>query len=355
MTAPTRNFALELEGRILKNGWRVIRRIERAANATGGRYSKAYVVVDANGREAFLKAIDLTAALGQPEIFRELESILRAYRYERDLVARCASARTDRVVRVWDSGELELESGNPFSLVPYLIFEMADGDMHAFVDFSTGIDVAWTVRTLHEVSVGLSQLHALQIAHQDVKPSNVVMFPDHGSKVGDLGRASSRGHPIDHDAEDRAGDKKYSPPELVYGFGGMDWTGRRFGCDAYMFGALAIFMFSGMCIAVELQQRLPDPLRHERFTGTYVDLLPFLQQATNELLLDVERQIPEEIREMMGGMMRSLCEPNPTERGHPVQRRLRLANPFDLHRYTTELDIMSRKAEAAVIRGRFSA
>lgn len=312
-----------------------------------------YQVENAEGHAAFLKAIDLTAARSFPDVFRALEGILRAYNYERDLVRRCASAKTDRIVTIWDSGQVEIEPGNPFSLVPYLIFEMADGDIHKHIDFSRGVDIAFAARTLHEVSVGLSQLHQLSIAHQDVKPSNVVVFPGAGAKLGDLGRASSQGVPIDHDHAPWAGDAKYTPPELLYGAGSTsDWATRRVGCDAYMFGALAVFLMSGLCVSAEIQQRLPPALRRDVFRGSYLDVLPFIVQATNELILEVEASIPHEIRSGIGAMIRSLCEPDPAKRGHPAQRKQKHGNPYDLRRYTSELDIIRRRAEASVLRAR---
>ena len=329
MTAPVQNFADQLAGLSLENGWTVVRRLERKPDTTGGVFSKAYIVADSKGREAFCKAIDLTAAQGSGEIFREMERILRAYRYERDLVQRCATSKMDRIVKVWDSGEVVVQPGNPYSLVPYLIFEMATGDVHAHLDFSAGIDVAFTMKTLHEVSIALVQLHQQSIAHQDVKPSNVVVFKGFGAKLGDLGRASAQGLPIDHDDEHWAGDGKYTPPELLYGRGGSDWGSRRLGCDAYMFGALGLFLLTGLCLSWEIQIRLPEDLRRDRYKGAFTDLLPYLRQATNEVILKVEPHVPCEIRDDFVRMLRELCDPDPSRRGHPTQRRQRHGNPYE--------------------------
>lgn len=283
MTVSIPNFADQLVGLSLVNGWTAVRRLDRKPDATGGVFSKAYIVADGNGGEAFCKAIDLTAAQRSDDIIGEMERILRAYRYERDLVQRCAGSKMDRIVKIWDSGQVVVQPGNPFSLVPYLIFEMATGDVHAHLDFSASIDVAFAMRTLHEVCIALVQLHQQSIAHQDVKPSNVVVFTGFGAKLADLGRASAQGLPIDHDDHAWAGDRKYTPPELLYGRGDGDWGPRRLGCDAYMLGALALFLLSGLCLSVEVQRRLSPPLRREQFKGAFADLQPFLRQATNEM------------------------------------------------------------------------
>jgi serine/threonine protein kinase len=352
MTAPLPNFADHLVGQTLNNSWRVVRQVARKANATGGVFSKPYIVQDGEGNEAFCKAIDLMAAHESGDVVSEMQRILRAYLYERDLVARCASAKMDRIVKVWDSGQINVQPGNPFSMVPFLIFEMADGDMHAHLDFSVGIDVAFTVRTLHEVSVALVQLHQHSIAHQDIKPSNVVVFKNFGAKLSDLGRASTQGVAVEHDDKTWAGDGKYTPPELLYGFGGADWGMRRLGCDTYMFGALATFLLTGLCMAVEIQRRLPPPLQYDKYRGAYADVLPYLRQATNEVILEVEPHIPSVIRSDIVRIVRELCDADPAQRGHPQQRKMKHGNPFDLRRYTTELDVLRRKAETLVLTGR---
>ena len=340
---------------ILPGDWTVVRRLARKPAATGGTFSSPYIVRDRGGHQAFLKAIDLSTPDVVQDLAGHLERTLRCFRYERDLVEKCGAAKMDRIVRVIESGEMYVEPGNASSVVFFLVFEIADGDVHSVLDFSRGVDVCWTMRTLHEVSIALTQLHQRLIAHQDVKPSNVVMFGKVGSKLGDLGRASTQGVIIDHDHAQWAGDRKYSPPELIYGFGSDDWSMRRFGCDAYMFGALAVFLLTGTCVMPEIQFRLPASLQLGSFAGAYSDLLPHLRQATNELLIEVEQQVPLEIRVGTMGMIRALLDPDPATRGHPKQRLVKHGNQYELRRYTTELDLLRKKADAQFMRARKSA
>jgi serine/threonine protein kinase len=63
--------------------------------------------------------------------------------------------------------------GNPAT---YLPFELATGDLREQVDLSRRFDLAYRLRVLHNSAKGLSQLHNSHIAHQDLKPSNVVTF-----------------------------------------------------------------------------------------------------------------------------------------------------------------------------------
>src|SRR5204862_166519 len=97
------------------------------------------------------------------------------------------------------------------STVEYLIFEKADADIRAHLDAHADLDIAFALRALHHVAIGLKQLHSVNVAHQDVKPSNVLIFPGNESKVGDLGRAWAGGMRAPHDdAKPCAGDRNYA-------------------------------------------------------------------------------------------------------------------------------------------------
>ena len=54
---------------------------------------------------------------------------------------------------------MEVVPGQPFSKVEYLIFDLADGDIRAHLDAQHAFDLAFALRTLHHVAVGLDQLH----------------------------------------------------------------------------------------------------------------------------------------------------------------------------------------------------
>src|SRR5690606_38946951 len=96
-----------------------------------------------------------------------------------------------KVSRLLDSGN-ENFSGHLIKNVYYLIFELADGDVREHINFSDSIDIAWKLRSLHNIVTGINQLHSIDIAHQDIKPSNVFVYDKLTSKLGDLGRSLSR-------------------------------------------------------------------------------------------------------------------------------------------------------------------
>ena len=67
-----------LEGKILKNGWVVKKKIEKSVMSTGGNFSVSYIVQKNEG-EAFLKAIDLYSFSnidGTTENFQALSLLL---------------------------------------------------------------------------------------------------------------------------------------------------------------------------------------------------------------------------------------------------------------------------------------
>jgi len=186
-----------LEGLTLDDGWRVVQRIDRTSGATGGSFSVPYLVErDREGTSpetAFLKALDFSAWHEMRIPFVDAMNILtEQYIFERDLVLRCAGVRMSNVVTGVAAGQVTVldPAGAPDPIpVPYIIFERADGDIRKVMESKLlRFDEAWAFRVLHGVANGLRQLHQEGIAHQDLKPSNVMTF-DNVAKVGDLGRS----------------------------------------------------------------------------------------------------------------------------------------------------------------------
>ena len=75
---------------------------------------------------------------------------------------------------------------------PYIVMELVDGsDAHALVQAAWGaLPLAEVARLLLAIGEGLEALHALELVHGDVKPSNVLVGTDNVVKLTDVGLAA---------------------------------------------------------------------------------------------------------------------------------------------------------------------
>jgi serine/threonine protein kinase len=340
--------AENLTGVKLQTGWTVESIVSKKPTATGGNFSTGYRVRHDDGREGFLKAMDYTEALRAFDAAQALKSMTESYLFEKRICDSCKDANLRRVVRAIESGSIiPKDASQAFARVEYLIFELADGDIRNHLDAQQKFDMAFALRVLHNTAVGLEQLHNTGMAHQDLKPSNVLVFSEErggGSKIGDLGRAWASDIKSPHDHLIVAGDRGYAPPELVYNSVATDARSRRLACDMYHFGSMISFMFSKVHMTAYLAKHLAPGHRIIAWGGTYEDVLPYVQAAFAAALKEIEPNIPEPYRDELIEMVRQLCEPDPQKRGHP-HNRIGDTMRFSLNRYISRLDYLAKKAE----------
>jgi serine/threonine protein kinase len=345
-----------LLGKELDDGWTVIEPVGwkfdpngipvRAGEpGSGGNFSIGYRVKKGD-RIAFLKAIDLSRAMNRPDVISALKEIVDTAAFEKSLCQLCGDRRMDRVVLALASGDVAT-GPNLQDTVPYIIFELADGDVRRRMRLvNDNVKSAWIFKAAQNAAVGLKQLHSAKVAHQDVKPSNVLHFEGQKAfKIGDVGRAILEGVTVPHSNLGIAGDPAYAPPELLYSYYLPDWQTRRFGCDLFMFGSLIAFFFLGQGFTPLLLQKieknyLPQSLGGE-WTGTYIEALPMVRRAFTDVLDELSIQIPGEFRDEVVKSVRELCEPDPALRGHPLTRK---ASQFDLSRYISQFDLLASRA-----------
>ena len=325
---------------MLEGGWTVLDKIDRPYSSSGGNFSVGYRVHHKDGTEAFLKAIDLSrthsGAKFSPAL---LEKMIVAYNFECDLLRTCGNVGMSRVVRALTEGSIYVE-GSELPVL-YLIFELADGDVRHHVAASGQFDLAWKLRSLHDVAVGLSQLHRNEISHQDVKPSNVLVFERERSKVGDLGSAEHRGHTAPLIVSDSfAGDPDYAPPECLYGVPSLAGSHRARARDLYLFGSLILFFFVETNTTPAMLVKLP-PAHHPRRGGTsFETALPHLAEAFDQVCEALAR-VPG-VSDLLLESYRELCHPDPRLRGHAGAGRH--SDRYALHRYITRLDLLEKRA-----------
>lgn len=345
-----------LTGLALDGGWTVVHRLQKDEKHTGGAFSVGYVVENSDGRQGFLKALDFYAPLSYSvDAATDLKAMTEAFIHERRLLEQCARRRLSKVVLAIDSGSVRVETGQPWNVVQYLIFELADTDVRAQLDSFQEFDEAWALRSLHNVAVGMYQLHKEGISHQDLKPSNVLLFADGAeSKVTDLGRSIHRNMPGPHDRLDVPGAIPYAPPELLYNHLHPDFETRRFGADLYLIGSLISSYFTGMSMTALLTLHLPRGMSFREWPGTFHDVLPALKSSFEDSLSYVSAEFPEGIRGDLTTIVRQLCDPDPEQRGHPRNRASR-GSSYSLERFVSALDRLARKQEKAaqlrIVRG----
>jgi len=323
-------------------GWTVVEEMGSYSGATGGNFSTGYIV-EKDGTRAFLKAMDLSRAFldGLPAMQRDIDQ----YLFEQNVLTFCKDNRLSGVIRLFEAGHMD--EGDKPSLndrIYYFIFELADGDIRREMTVGGMKSDSWKLRVLHKSSIALVQLHGADIAHQDLKPSNVLSFrAQNNFKLGDLGRCSSKKFSAPTDVFAFPGDRSYAPPEYHYKYVPTTYTDQRLGSDAYLLGSLISFLFSnGIGALAATFNHLPHNYWHNQWQGTYEDAIPFLEQAHTQATILLKTQLPEIIREELGEAYFNLCHPNPQRRGHPQARR-QSGRPVGIDRYRSVFDLMLNK------------
>lgn len=252
------------------------------------------------------------------------------------------------------SGEETIDPSDLTSVVFYLVFELADGDLRRVHDAAEDLDLSLIFRTLHDVAVGIRQLHSAEIAHQDIKPSNVLAFkPPAGrsqrvSRLADLGRASRPDAKMPHDAMHCAGDLAHTAPELLFATTPPTWNGRR-ACDLYQLGSILLFMFSGVSATAAWSTELHSDYLPRCLGGTYIgdyeDALPHVRDAMQRVCENFPRFAEERVRDVALRLFRRLCDPDPRLRGDTVG-----TDQYGLERVISELDLEANRTARRIVK-----
>lgn len=348
--------AWRLLGRTLESGWTIVQPVGWDPlsgdsmdhyNGSGGHFSVPYLV-ERDGRRAFLKAIDFTSALNSVNVLEALQEITATHSFEAKILRLCADANMDRVVVAIESGQISV-GPNLQDTAPYLIFELADGDVRRRIQKKEGeVRMAWWLRAMHHATVGLSQLHSEGIAHQDLKPSNLLSFDEEGAfKIADLGRCTREGEAAPHDVLPFTGDLKYAPPEILYGYINPQQQERRLRCDLWMLGSMIFFFVRGFGATQLLHSELQPtqrPMPFGAWNGGYLPMLALLQTSFTKMLYDLESDLDKNhLKDELVTAASELCNPNHELRGHPLAR-VGAGNPNSLERYVSLFDRLAKVA-----------
>lgn len=354
-----------LEGKDL-NGWHVKSKLpvpDPTKNETGGNFSICYIV-EKDGIEYFMKVLDMRICIVgtlPPKLTRPqfVEKCTREFNYEKELSFYCENKKIKSVVTYIDAGDAII-SEYPFGDVSYIVYEKAEGDIRKVLNLSRKIafteqlkNISTKLKSLHDITVGMQQLHKNEISHQDMKPSNVLSVHNQ-SKIGDLGRSLCMApdircpYPFDFN-----GDPSYAPPEAFFYYGTQKEKKALYNMDSYMLGSLIVFYISGISFNTMMSHYLPISIREMVASGkTYEEAKPELINAYHEALLEFEKDIPlDDIRKDLVQIVEYLCNPDVERRGHPKNLSSKNLTPeYDLTRTFTELDRLYRKAELGLLK-----
>jgi len=347
MNKSTDNAANALEGRLLNDRWLVTKKVEPKPGATGGFFSVCYLVEDKR-KVAFLKALNFQAffqLFSGKSVVEIINEQTKAFKYERDLLLKCKHGRLSKVTMILDEGE-EYIDGFTIANVPYLIFEMADGDVRSHLNFCKDIEIAWKLNSLHDVAVGLRQLHSIDIGHQDLKPSNVLLFQKGIlSKIGDLGRSLCGDIDAPHEnGGNFPGEFTYAPPEYLYRFKEPDWNKRVRSTDMYLFGSLIVFYFTGINMTALISKNIDPQFKWDKWRGAFSDVTDYLVDGFYKAIKEFKSALSNtELADELGFIVEYCCFPYPEKRGHPTAIS-QMGNQYDFQRPITRFDVLAKKA-----------
>lgn len=340
-------FAENLNDIVLDNGWKITSKVPKHSDDTGGYFSSQYIATNELGEKCFLKAIDIEKAILKSgeigwEFTRILQQQMNNYNYERELLEYCKANSTSKIVLVKDYGIINNPQGK--IPVPYLTFELADGNVKHYVKFQNDLDFSWKLKSLHDIANGLQQLHNIDIIHQDVKPSNILQFKD-DSKLTDLGRSKCKSMKGPYDDLVFSGDMTYAPIETYKIFSflqPLDWYDRNLAMDSYLLGNLMTFYFTGMNMTALIINKLG--LLGVSESCSLIERKAYLERCFNQSLEEIRSSIKyPTFADSIVSMISELCNPDPCKRNDKKTLRERGSN-YALYRYITKLDMLSKKA-----------
>lgn len=337
-----------LENRTLDGGWFVkkkIRKNRRNSQITGGNFSVGYEV-EKEGKVAFLKALDFNKAFigSSVDPATALQIMTSEFNFEKSILETCRDARIKKVVKLLDDGVARIENSEFPHQTQYLIFEWAKSDVRKETVNSRTVDHFLTLRFMHGITSGLYQLHQKRIIHQDIKPSNVLIFERDGDvKIGDFGRAYSSSHgDVEYNKDNNfPGDRNYAPPEILYEFAEGQSEATRKRADVYMLGSMLHFFFTQSPLTAKIIEKLPPQFGPSK-KWTKEQIMPYLQVSYSEVVEEFKKYVQDNVREELAITLIQLTNLNPEKRGHPSAHRSHEDN-LSLQRYVSIFDRLSRK------------
>ena len=331
----------------LIDGFDVVKRINPPVQATGGKFSVQYLVKKEN-KEYFLKAFDFSSALHTSDPMQTISIMSKAFVVERDILEKCKNRKLSKVSLPVSSGSIQVPGFVGLdALVYYLIFEKAKTDVRSQLSNINNIDMAWCFRSLHSAVTGIQQLHVSSVAHQDLKPSNILIYESEKEKISDLGRASDMMIASAIDDLSMPGDRGYAPLEQFYGIKYSSDFIKRFSIDMYHLGSLFFSYFLQMSATQSITLNLKRANNKTPLGKDFIHDLPLIINAFQDSMIALEVELSKYLSRTLTetiSIINELCHPDPDKRGNP-KTLMRSYGQFDLQRYISIFNKLARYAE----------
>ena len=340
------NLQSQLTGMELPSGWTIEKKLSRSSDATGAQFSTGFVANHVDGRRAFLKVIDpvINTDLEPDEQLKDLELRLAIYNYECDLLEKCVTKNIRRVVRIVDRGTCAVDGiAGP---IHYIMLELAERDLSEHACLADTLNTTLNLHVVHQTSLALEQLHFHQIRHQDVKPSNILLFTKLKIKLGDLGHAHDKAAPRPGRNGVIAGDPGYAPPEQLYGYSMPDVNAQRLATDLYLLGGVIVYLFTNLSLTTLISNQIAPQHHWEAWPDNFDNVTPYLREAWDAAMEEFATAVPSTIREELVMLTRYLTDPLPENRGHP-KAKLKKISTYGLRQFSSRFHVLAKRSELA--------
>ncbi len=320
---PARNHTRETYIRMIENQPLIENRYSRIRrltnNAGDGRFSLMFTAFDpVANQEVALKFFDPSCLhdVYRVECFaREIE-MLQMFR-GRPNILQVIDAKSTLMINVTTPEGLTV----PFNF-PFFATELAqEGNLRGYI-YSSATSAKQNLSLFWEMCKAVQRIHAKQVCHRDVKPSNFLIFrrkdPHEKLKLSDFGTARS----FDRNAEPLLqryggppGDHFYTSPELLCGLGSEEQF--AFSNDFYSLGAILFEMFAKTYLSLAIfnnSRNIRDLVRYfsitrERDRKEIFDSF-ITQIARSKPLPDIfvyNQEVPNCIKNQLNSLYKSLA------------------------------------------------
>ncbi|MCC2978891.1 protein kinase domain-containing protein [Sphingomonas sp. IC4-52] len=343
-----------LAGKKSNRKWTVGEMISVPVDRSQPNFSVGYHVTSDDGVQAFLKATDLGLLTHDGgSVYDRVRAAMDSHGFERSILDHCRSRSMDKVVVAIDYGDAMVTFGGVQDALFYLVFELAKYDLRKHYDKTEGFALSWALGAMHQLAVGVSQLHDGQVTHNDIKPANFLVFADDAQKISDLGCATSPLITALHQDKHDPGDIKYAAPELLY----AETEGsqralctfeNRRAADLYNLGSMAFYLVTGTMLTPQVIGRLATEHRPVSqsggWNGSWADAMPYwreafarvISEASDDYVRDSTSAVHSVVQEVFA-IIKQLCEPDATIRGHPLNHSGR-SDRYGLERYISSFN-----------------